>query len=200
MSITSYAELQTAITNWLDRTDLSSRIPEFIALFEAKLNRRLRERQQITTGTLTPSAGSATLPSDFLEWKRLTWNGTPTRELEYVDPVYFSASYPVTSSDLPTKFTIEGSTVKINTTDATTLTLGYAQKVPSLAVTDPNWLLTSHPDGYLFGSLSMAATFTEDAQAGAVFDGMAKEIMGELWDLTFANRGPVTMKTLGPTP
>jgi len=35
MSITTYAELQSAIGNWLDHSLFSARIPEFIALFEA---------------------------------------------------------------------------------------------------------------------------------------------------------------------
>jgi len=32
MSITTYAELQSAIGNWLDHSLFSARIPEFIAL------------------------------------------------------------------------------------------------------------------------------------------------------------------------
>ena len=42
MAIGTYAELQTAVANWLDRDDLTDRIPEFIALAEAKMNRVLR--------------------------------------------------------------------------------------------------------------------------------------------------------------
>src|SRR3954469_10493969 len=110
MAITTYAELQTAITNWLDRTDLSSRIPEFIALYESKVNRRLRVRQQITSTTLTPSSGSASLPSDFLEWKRVTWAGSTKQELEYVSPLQFDGIDTDSPSGTPARFTIEGST------------------------------------------------------------------------------------------
>ena len=42
MAIGTYAELQTAVANWLDRDDLTDRIPEFIALAEAKMNRNQR--------------------------------------------------------------------------------------------------------------------------------------------------------------
>ena len=42
MAIGTYAELKTAVANWLDRDDLTDRIPEFIALAEAKMNRNLR--------------------------------------------------------------------------------------------------------------------------------------------------------------
>ncbi len=45
MSISTYAELQTAVGNWLNRADLTARIPEFIELFEARVKRDLRVRQ-----------------------------------------------------------------------------------------------------------------------------------------------------------
>ena len=59
MALTSYAELQQAIADWLERADLVARIPDFIALFEAAANRRLRVRQQEATVSLTPSSGAA---------------------------------------------------------------------------------------------------------------------------------------------
>ena len=46
MAITTNSELNTAVANWLSRSDLTSRIPEFIALFEAKFNRDMRVPQQ----------------------------------------------------------------------------------------------------------------------------------------------------------
>ena len=42
MAISTFAELKTAAANWLDRSDLTDRIPEFIALAEARFNRILR--------------------------------------------------------------------------------------------------------------------------------------------------------------
>jgi hypothetical protein len=54
------------------------------------LSRRLTDafalRPQVTTATITMTSGSGTLPTDYLEWKRVTWTGSPTRELTYVTP------------------------------------------------------------------------------------------------------------------
>jgi hypothetical protein len=204
MSITTYAELQTAVTNWLDRTDLSSRIPEFIVLFEAALNRRLAVRQQMTSTTLTVTAGSATLPTDYLLWKRLTWQGNPTRELEYVTPAFLSAFNASGNSGSPTYFTIEGSTIKVGLLDNTSLNILYAQKVPPLATTDPNWLLTANPDAYLFGTLAAAKTFTsgDDGRGGALgeFKLTVEGIVDDLNKLNFAQMGTVRQHTMGPTP
>lgn len=204
MSIGSYAELQTAITNWLDRTDLSSRIPEFIVLFEAALNRRLAVRQQITSATQTVTAGSTTLPTDFLLWKRVTWLGNPTRELEYVTPSFLAAFNAAGSSGNPSYFTIEGSTLKVGLLDNTNLTLLYAQKVPPIATTDPNWLLTASPDAYLFGTLAAAKTFTAgDENRGAAlseFKLTVEGIVDDLNKLAFSQMGPARQHTMSPTP
>ena len=42
MALTTYSEPKTAIANWLDRSDLDDRIPEFIQLAEARHRRDLR--------------------------------------------------------------------------------------------------------------------------------------------------------------
>ena len=94
MAITTYAELQAAIGNWLDHGLFAARTPEFIALFEAAANRRLRVREQETSTTLVPSAGAVALPADYLMWRRLTWTGSTRVELQYVHPSYLQAAYP----------------------------------------------------------------------------------------------------------
>lgn len=38
MTISNFSELKTAVDNWLARTDLSTRVPEFIALAEARIH------------------------------------------------------------------------------------------------------------------------------------------------------------------
>jgi hypothetical protein len=54
--ITDYASLQTAVTEYLARdqdTTLIARIPTFIQLFEAKMNRSLFVRQMEERSTAT---------------------------------------------------------------------------------------------------------------------------------------------------
>lgn len=201
MSITTFAELKTAMGNWLDRTDLSSRLAEFIALYESEVNRELIVRQQITSTTLTPSSGSASLPNDYLAWKKVTWTGATPRVLQYVDPNYLDARFPNSDNGSPIQFTIEGSTLKVRPVDDTGLTFLYAQKVPALSDSaTTNWLLTAHPDAYLFGSLTMAATFTEDAAQGSAWNALKERAHDALFASDLRHHGPMTMKTLGPTP
>jgi len=46
MAITTYSELKTAVADWLNRSDLTSAIPNFIALAEAQMSRQIRHRKR----------------------------------------------------------------------------------------------------------------------------------------------------------
>ncbi len=199
MAISTYAELQTALGTWLDRS--LTNITDHITLFEAQVNRRLLVRQQTTSATITMSSGSGSLPTDYLEWKRVTWSGTVTRELDYVTPSFLSTFNAAAASGDPTYFTIEGGTIKVALLSDTSLDLLYSQKVPALSVSNTtNWLLTAHPDAYLFGSLTMSATQTSDAENGRAWNTLTQGILGELWGLDFAQRGSLQQRVSGPTP
>lgn len=64
----TYAGLLESVAGWLDRDDLSARIPDFVALAEARLNDDLRIGGMEVVGTgSTDALGAANLPADFLE-------------------------------------------------------------------------------------------------------------------------------------
>lgn len=130
MSIATYAELRTAVENWLDHTLFTARVPEFIALFEAAANRRLRVRQQEASSAVTPSSGTVALPGDYLAWRRVTWTGSPRVELQYVHPSYLQAAYPSSPADVPRIFTIEGSTLKVRPVDGAALEFDISRRFP----------------------------------------------------------------------
>jgi hypothetical protein len=51
----TYTDLAVALGNWLQRSDLAAQYANFVQLFEAAANRRLRVRQQEAVAILTPS-------------------------------------------------------------------------------------------------------------------------------------------------
>ena len=112
MSFTDYPGLTANVASWLARDDLTAFIPDMITLFEAAACRRLKVRPMETTISLTPSNGTATLPPDFLGWRRVTWTGSPNRELDYVAPPIYAVEYVPDDAGviigLPIIFTIEG--------------------------------------------------------------------------------------------
>lgn len=70
MALTTYTELKTSIADWLNRTDLTSTIPDFISLAEAQIERQLRTRQMLTRTTLTIDAEFESTPTDFWRSER----------------------------------------------------------------------------------------------------------------------------------
>lgn len=201
MAISDYATLQTAVDNWLSHQLFTARVPEFIALFEATANRRLRVRQQETSTTLTPSAGEAAIPADYLSWRQAKWTGDTPVVLEYVEPDYLDASRPIVTSVNPTMFTIEGATFRTGSSDTTDISFKYFAKVASLSdVATTNWLLTAHPDLYLFGSLCEAEAFGSNDERIMLWKARRDEVFEEIEKLSNKTRGSGVVKVLGPTP
>ena len=163
MSISNYTELQTAIGNWLDRTDMAARAPEFIALAEAQMNRRLRVRQMVTRAEAALSSEFTDAPGDIIEPIHLTLeiSESDIRFLEYMAPERLLAEKAcisaVTAAE-PEFYSIVGGSIQLLPTPDQSYTgeLTYWAKIPALATNSTNWLLTNFPDAYLYGSLIQA--------------------------------------------
>ena len=201
MTIATYTDLQAAIGNWLDHSLFTARIPEFITLFEAAVNRRLKVRQMELAVSLTPDgSGFASLPSDYLTWRRVTWTGSARVDLQYVHPSYFQAAYPTKPSDVPRIFTIEGGTLKVMPLNQTALDFDYFQAVPPLASNATNWLLTAHPDLYLFGAMVEAEMFGVNDERAPLWKARRDEIFDEIIKLDAKTRAPSAIRVMGVTP
>ncbi|MBT9571105.1 MAG: hypothetical protein IV106_08355 [Pseudomonas umsongensis] len=164
MSITTYAELQASVANWLNRSDLTANIPDFITLAESQLSRDLKARGMETKVTLSTVAGTKTvaLPTDLLEMRRLQVAGTYNQPLSYRSPDELSIDFADNSSGQPVVFTVIGANAELAPIpDAVySLELTYMQRIPALTVSNTtNWLLTNWPDAYLWASLLAATPF-----------------------------------------
>lgn len=164
MSISTYAELQTAVDNWMHRTDLSARVPEFIQMGEAVLNRKLRTvdmetRATITTGTTSRFIG---LPTGFLEMRSM-FIQDPAKELFYLNPGSLrDRIVSETDTAEPEFFTIKDE-IELDCIPSTALTIEqhYLKKY-DIATDSTNWLLTNYPELYLHAALASAAFYVID--------------------------------------
>jgi hypothetical protein len=199
--ITNYAQLQAAIGAWLGHGLFAASIPDFIALFEAAANRRLRVRQQETTATLTPISGAASLPADYLAWRRVTFAGSARVELDFVAPSWLQAAHAAGEAGVPAVFTIEGSSLMVRPVNDGALELIYYQKIPPLSDSvTTNWLLTSHPDLYLFGSLVEAEMFGVNDERMGLWKARRDEIFDEIITLSNKSRGAGAVRVMGAFP
>lgn len=198
MAFSTYSDLLNRIPEWLARDDLTNYIPDFIRLFECAAARKLKVRPQESTTTLTPSSGVATIPSDYLGHRRVTWTGTPTRELSYVAPPFYSA-YLDSGAGVPSVFTIEGSNLRVAPSDDTGLTFDYFARTAALA-SALNWLYTNHFDAYLFGSLCEANAFNKDVDPAGLWKARRDEVFDEIAKLDFNERQGMAVRVFGATP
>lgn len=162
----TYAGMQASIADFLNRTDLSTSIPDFILLAETDLNRSLRVRAMVATTTLTSSTSSFTLPADYLA--TVSVKNAQGQPLDQIGKDAFddnAANYGSgAGTSYPSSFNISGSSLATypTFTTATTLTFTYFQKIPALVSnTAGNWLSLSSPDAYLYGALSAAAPYLQ---------------------------------------
>lgn len=178
MAITNYGELKSAIADWLDRSDLTARIPDFVSFAEARIHygsaqgpmmlEPVRLRAMETEVDLTITSGRATLPVDFLEGRRIVFLSDPAQVIELIAPELFWRMDAGLSTGTPVRATIEGGDLILSPSPDTSndVQLTYFAKFAGLSLdTDTNWLLQNAPDVYLFAALVEAAIYTRNRQA-----------------------------------
>ena len=170
MAIGTFAELKTATANWLDRSDLTDRIPEFIALAEARFNRVLRIRDMETVSTaISTVAGTReySLPTGFVQMKEFHLTTDPITPLAYITPEMMSRMWAGSSKAKPQVFTIIADNVRLGPNpDAvyTTSMLYYKTFTALSASNTTSDMLTNNPDVYLYGTLLEAEPFIMNDQ------------------------------------
>ncbi len=216
VGITSYANLQTTVTEYLARdqdTTLIARIPTFIQLAEAKFNRTLFHRMMETRSTTTVDTSTTepeflSLPSDFQSMRRIRLSSVAGKPcLEFRSGTQMD-EFRLMSGNVaaqPRYFTIFGSEIELAPTpDANyTIEMVYRQNVPALATNDPNWLLTLAPDLYLYGSLLEASPYIkEDARIQTWGSGfkIALDDLNAVGMTSTFNAGPMTVRSSGINP
>ena len=167
MALTTYTELKTSIGDWLNRSDLTTAIPDFISLAEAQVERTLRTRQMIVRANASFDAQYGAVPADFLETKSLKLTSTnPQTPLQFLSiDALDNEMTKFTASGKPKFFGVVGGQFRIvPTPDANyTTELTYYAKLTKLSSSvATNWLLTANPDIYLYGSLLQAAPYLQD--------------------------------------
>lgn len=173
MAITNYGELSAALLALTDRgSDVEAYVPDFVALAEDVINNGsesvsnpLRVREMMAVTDMTPVDGVCTLPSDYLQYRRVVEKASIRRPLQYVTPDYADQTYPDRAGGLACDFTIVGDSLYTFPVSANDIELTYYQAVPALDGGDTsstNWLLTKHPYLYLHAAALQLAIFVRD--------------------------------------
>lgn len=180
----NYSELQSSIADFLNRSDLTAVIPTFIQLAEARMNRIIRTRKMESRTTENVSTQFVALPTDFLEYRNLQLNLSPVVVLAYVTPQYADTLRAGSIQGRPRFFTVVANQLELIPAPQETMELEsvYYRRIPALSgMATSNWLIESHPDIYLYGSLVQAALYLKDDPTvwASLFDSAVDELMQE---------------------
>ena len=164
MAISTYTELKTAVANWLDRDDLTDRIPEFIALAETRMNRvlRLRMMEAKYTASTVGAQRNYALPTGYLQMRNFQLNTSPITTLSYVSPEIFDRLWGGSTGGTPQFYTILANEIQLGPIPASvqTMEMLFYKKITALSGTNlTEQMLTDNPDIYLYGALLEAEPF-----------------------------------------
>ena len=173
MALNNYANLKTAIANFLARDDLTSEIDDFIDLTEADFNRRLRIRAMETVDSaFTIDSETETIPTGFLQVRSFILTSTsPDRALVLMSPFHQANTQGFNNVGNPQAYSVEGTNFRFSPvpSSAVTARLSFYKAFDSISsTTTTNHILTTHPDVYLYGALYFASTFIRGMDQGTV--------------------------------
>jgi len=166
MSIASYSELKTAVANWLNRSDLTSYVPDFIALGEARIYREIRIRTMEASLSSAISSGVVAVPNDYVELKYAYVDGSPTRQLLRATPDFIYANYPTRSAtSKPSYIARESSNFIFGPYPDSAYTIKgiYYKRLTALSDSNTtNWFTTNAPGILLWAALCEAEPFLKN--------------------------------------
>lgn len=180
MSIASYSDLQSAVASWLNRSDLTSNITDFISLGEDRIYRDLRIRAMETAWSDTLATGTVAVPNTYLELVHAYIDGSPVIPLQRVTAEVLYQKYPLRSSTGQPIFIARDAQNFIfgPYPDSNYSVIGtYYCRLPALSSTNTtNWFTANAPSILLWASLLEAEPFIMNDERLAVWQAKYDQI------------------------
>jgi hypothetical protein len=203
MAIDTYAKLQSAIADTVNRDDLVSDVTSFspstidgmikraIEYATHSVNRSIASRggvkhQETVSNSLTTTSGSetVTLPTDFTGARTFYLSTDPITILEFVDPTTLFTQYPDSSTGKPAKYTIVGTnTAYLRPIPDSTYSMRLIYYAKLAALSDSatsNWLLTYGPDVYIAAAMIELCFYLENDERLQYWKGKLDEGLNDL--------------------
>lgn len=178
--LSSYDGLLLVAQRWLDRDDLTDRVPDFIRLAEARFRRVIRNPQREVDLTISLS-GTTALPSGFDSARSLTCADLLPPTIDQVTPEVFRERTRYDGER--SVFAIVAGNILIAPSPSTPISakLIYNATIPALSISNQsNWLLEDHPDIYLFATLLQAEFYGWNDDRLPMLKGAVDEFLAEL--------------------
>ena len=194
MSLDTYAALKASIASTLNKTNLTSSIPDFVTLAEAVMRREITSIGHVDNyADVEIDESGWVLPCNADEVASVAYSGNP---LTYLSPDRMGE---VVTTD-PGFWTIDGNVLMLAPTGTVTVRLkkSFCPLSDSVAC---NWLLREHPDVYLYGALLQAAPFLRDDERIPVWRSFFIDAINSINQREIRRQiGGVLRVQSGPTP
>tara|TARA_R110000824_G_scaffold284621_1_gene472859 strand:+ start:1114 stop:1722 length:609 start_codon:yes stop_codon:yes gene_type:complete len=165
MTLTTYAGLQAAIADFLDRQDLTATIPTFIALAETRISRDLAHWKQEKRVETTFDERYELIPNDMIE--ALSLQHADGGRIMTMAATEMQERRGTTDNQAgkPTSVRLTAGQFELYPTpdQSYAVSLLYRGRIPALADDNTsNWLLLDAPDVLLYGALGQSAPYLKD--------------------------------------
>ena len=182
MALANYTDLKASVADFLNRSDLTSVIPDFITMAEAELNRTLRVREMSVRTQAPIDSQYVKLPDDFLGMRNIDLLTDPVTPMTYKNLQNLDIHRASDATGKPIYYSIMQNNIEFAPVPDGdyTIEIVYYQKVPSLSANSTNWLLTDHPDAYLYGSLMHSAPYLQADERIGVWAGKYQQVIQQI--------------------
>ena len=169
--ISSYTTLQTAVTDYLARSGLSTWVPNFIQNWEEKFYRQPKNFGRWMEASLSSAIASSVIavPSGYLAMKYAYVNGSPSSRLDRVSLNQLLGTYPRGGdTGLPVWYARDGENFIFGPAPDSTYTIkGTYWAKPTLmrsfaSDAAAHWIIVNAPDLVLYGALLEAEPFVKN--------------------------------------
>jgi hypothetical protein len=166
--VTNYTTLQTAVGDWLARSDLTSFIPNFVQNFEEDFYRDPLNWASWMESDLSVSisTSAAAVPSDYLGLKVAYISGQTSAPLKRISLDQLYQRYPrAVSGGQASYISRNGANFEFGPVISSGTLVGTYYAKPTLIRDDSdgiNWLITNAPDLCIYGSLVTAEPFLQN--------------------------------------
>ena len=180
--MSTYAEIETDVISWLNRTgftNLEAEVPTFMAMAQNRIWRNADLNAMLVEASF--NSDTPTVPTGLLRVKSMTttrgsqpWplNGAPLKKVIAAGTL-----------STPTLYTIVGTDFRFGPTPDAVYTMDviyYAALTNIAATTDTTWVSDNWPELILFGTLLEACLWLKDDARSAVWEGRFSATLAEI--------------------
>ncbi|CUI02616.1 Constituent protein [Janthinobacterium sp. CG23_2] len=196
-----YFWLVETVKNWLHRSDLAARVPDFILLAESRINRLAKVRVMGVDAALvmTPGSRFVVLPADYVSPSALWLDANQPRTK--LTPLVAEQMPVANNAGMPTYWAVDGTMLAFDRVpdQAYPLAFRYRARFKLTAQAPTNYLLERYPDLYLYGALLESAPFIGQDERIGLWKSMFDQAVQEINNVEHQSRSVGVLTTDVPT-